>query len=899
MAQDSLAVTAVAAAAALAPSASGPPAAEDVPVLAVTKVSGGQLSAHPPVFTADSEYFLCAAASQINLFSVQTAQLVRTLSPQNHENSHTRNVTSIILNPMNTLQVYSASLDGSIRLWDINDGALLSLWHVDMPISHLKLHPTNPNIVYFMTNKPSDKSTHAGDNTQQHVVFKINSLMYTYNLQESKALRILKARYTSGFDISPDGQFIAVAARYKLHVGQVTDPTHVPRWTVLVSDKKLVNVAWHPTQVSVATGDENGRIKIWHGLQQFFSGDNAADGAQVKDPVVTTLHWHAKRVNHITFSNDGEYLLSGGDEGVLVVWHVASGRKQFLPRLASEILSITISPDMGLFALAQLDNSIRIISAISFVVQQAVMGLQFGSNTRRVLDGSGAAAKKRRLPQITVEPRNSNIVLNGTPGAIQFYNAITDRHIGDLQVAPQNNVLSTAAGKPLSVPRVHHTAFDGTGSWLATVDSRTHGGDKDFSNVALRIWWFDASAQEYVLNTKVNAPHGMDKVHAVAFRAGVTWDDAMLVTAGADGLFKIWEVYRAIERVQTAAAPTGKAAKRVAVTEKATWKWRCRSSGYFRDLAPESVAWSDDGSLLAVSFGHMITLWDPATMSLQHVLSVPTYARVRRLAFGSAKCPYLLSATSGGIYVWNLLTLSIAWSYAVRWTALAFCKRRDQYAVTVEQSGDETGTRLIVFKAHSPVPLLIQNLPESILAMAYLPYSSSSINLVYLTSDNSLKLLSPPQSLSSSASPAKAGGATVPPTPTSATAPRNTKLFSSLYKEPAAPKSKAEGVTAATAVVSDKVGRVAVEHPSLQLLDAPAHVIPPIHAIYETFMTGWLKPSAAAEPSPSEHEEPEGPPAQQETDKSVDTDDLVVDESAEQARQAMQDVAQLVDRLFI
>ncbi len=65
-----------------------------------------------------------------------------------------------------------------------------------------------------------------------------------------------------------------------------------------------------------AAGDATGRLLIWHG----FGAAVARSGAG-EDPgqlPCTTVHWHAHPVGALAFSPDGNYLLSGGVESVLV-----------------------------------------------------------------------------------------------------------------------------------------------------------------------------------------------------------------------------------------------------------------------------------------------------------------------------------------------------------------------------------------------------------------------------------------------------------------------------------------------------------------------------------------------------------------------------------------------------
>lgn len=51
--------------------------------------------------------------------------------------------------------------------------------------------------------------------------------------------------------------------------------------------------------------------------------------------------------------------------------------------------------------------------------------------------------------------------------------------------------------------------------------------------------------------------------------------------------------------------------------------WTCCRVGFYRDLPVAAINFSPDGSLLAVSFESILTLWDPASCQLMGTLSQP------------------------------------------------------------------------------------------------------------------------------------------------------------------------------------------------------------------------------------------------------------------------------------
>ena len=81
----------------------------------------------------------------------------------------------------------------------------------------------------------------------------------------------------------------------------------------------------------------------------------------------------------VRFSSDGNYLYSGGEEAVLVVWQISSGNKRFLPRLGAPIAEIAVDDRDCLYAISSKDNAVRIIDAASFRVMKTFQGLMIGS----------------------------------------------------------------------------------------------------------------------------------------------------------------------------------------------------------------------------------------------------------------------------------------------------------------------------------------------------------------------------------------------------------------------------------------------------------------------------------------------------------------------------------------
>jgi len=118
-------------------------------------------------------------------------------------------------------------------------------------------------------------------------------------------------------------------------------------FTKFSSPDRITCVAFHPSEELFATGDVIGVIRMWYGLTparlKQTSSTREGRAGETSAPT-TTLHWHAHAVKSITFSPNGAYLLSGGEEAVLVVWQLQTGHKEFIPRIGAPINSIVVAP---------------------------------------------------------------------------------------------------------------------------------------------------------------------------------------------------------------------------------------------------------------------------------------------------------------------------------------------------------------------------------------------------------------------------------------------------------------------------------------------------------------------------------------------------------------------------
>ena len=178
-----------------------------------------------------------------------------------------------------------------------------------------------------------------------------NTMVYRVSLtskasEKTKPLemvRIGKTKAAASMGISSDGSWLVVIGGDKAYVSLTTAPE--PSFSRFVSPERLTCLAFHPTEPYFATGDEIGQIRLWYCLNEQAVSNSVSSSERRAQTV--TMPWHAHAVSSLAFTSNGAYLLSGGEESVLVIWQLHSGKREYVPRLGAPISTISVRSPSG------------------------------------------------------------------------------------------------------------------------------------------------------------------------------------------------------------------------------------------------------------------------------------------------------------------------------------------------------------------------------------------------------------------------------------------------------------------------------------------------------------------------------------------------------------------------
>uniref|UniRef100_A0A061SNK5 NET1-associated nuclear protein 1 (U3 small nucleolar RNA-associated protein 17) n=1 Tax=Tetraselmis sp. GSL018 TaxID=582737 RepID=A0A061SNK5_9CHLO len=283
-----------------------------------TQTGGGYLSVEASQASTDGLRIFVPRANEIHIFSLNTGE--RLLKFQ----AHSAPVTAVARDPKNSQQIYTASLDGTIKLWQFEDGNLANSLEVGQPVKKLVI-PQKSNVAYIVCGSPGES----------------NSKICTVSLKDLKLMSFTKAvDGTPEIEPSSVGNLVASFSKRRVFAWKTSTP--LCNMLSLNHTKTITCCAVHPSEDCVAAGDSSGRILLWHGIEQAMQQQERRESPLTS---LTTQHWHPSPVGCLCFSQDGHYLLSGGLETVLVIWQLSTGARNYLPRLGGALRSIRALPD--------------------------------------------------------------------------------------------------------------------------------------------------------------------------------------------------------------------------------------------------------------------------------------------------------------------------------------------------------------------------------------------------------------------------------------------------------------------------------------------------------------------------------------------------------------------------
>ncbi|KAG0652299.1 U3 small nucleolar RNA-associated 17 [Hyphodiscus hymeniophilus] len=649
-------------------------------------IGGRQINADP-VFTADEKYIILANRTAINVYSTENSLLNRSINLKIESaalfNAH---IIAYSLSPTNPSIIWVACSDGSIYSIDWTSGegadqswAISSTGCIHMTVASM-LSAERRRDVVFTTEIRKDGGWR----------ITANELARPSDSFQTAARTIYTSNQRISFLKTANGGSVIVAAsekrvlvgslrsteyntidkiRYEFRVFESTD--FVSSLDLRVSARKHAenlgkSVLKRLPVVDVVVGDVRGSIFVHDDLLGNLSRSQDNKSAPGISLIPRKLHWHRKEVCAVKWSLDGNYIISGGTETVLVLWQLDTGKKQFLPHMSATIQNVVVSPTGTSYGIQLGDNSTMVLSVTELIPTANIAGIQIS-----VLDSEEVVeAQVRRL----TEERDEQAFMQRTPAAISLVDPSRLLiGVGQTQeISPNNpsvssipylqtfdlgsghnisrqaltrtnetNVNITPSAHKISEPRVILMKMSFDGKWLATVDEWTppkrdvefleHWGkniDDDRRcrrEVYLKFWQWSIDKEKWELVSRIDAPHCLSgRLSGAGKVLDLAADPSSLrfATVGEDGFVRTWSTKRRKRDGVVVREKSGQALR----------NWDCQhavplgkldlhtdSENTRENPANGCVTFSEDGSLLAAACGmeDIIHLLEPESGTIR------------------------------------------------------------------------------------------------------------------------------------------------------------------------------------------------------------------------------------------------------------------------------------------
>jgi len=627
-----------------------------------------------------------------------------TLRQSRRLKGHRAPVTAVSAHPALPRSAHSGSLDGDVRTWDLDTGACVRVVGVGAPVTALV---AAGRLAWVATAAGADTLA-APDTSRRPRPGRIRVL----DLSRGETVRSHRSRAPRPGPLSYGGGSVAVLDRSSLCV-YPSDPSaagrikvaHTRRLTaVAVASQPPVGAisgakgsSRHP---SMAMGDATGRIILLHagegggggglGGDASASGRGAAGGSggpgvprtpRSSQMVTTTWHWHRDAVSCLCFGAGGAMLLSGGAEGVVVIWDVSTGNRRFLPRLGAPLLQLCAvgvgttgdgaeggkgggAEEGGLsgstFAALTALGSVAVLDVATMKVQARLVGLAPAPAPALLGPGGGLGGgfsyrggagfgREARLcgsrGRATGVAAAASAALPGgrllVPGALATVQALdpatglvesatrVDRggdggasRSGGAGRAVVTLVGACRAGRVAAAVTTAGQGASGAPDELVILVPAAASGDGTAAAAGPGATW--APGGRWTVVARAPDPHAGAAVVGLAAASNV------VATSDADGCVKIWRVQRS----------RGDVAPRLLLAQIA----------HLADAPVGPLALTDDGTVLAVANNGHIVLLDSrdTSVSLGASISLPHGAEVGTLAFSPGTGRFLTAALPRG-----------------------------------------------------------------------------------------------------------------------------------------------------------------------------------------------------------------------------------------------------------
>lgn len=262
----------------------------------------------------------------------------------NHITAHKKEATSVAFSPDGNLLV-SGGRDGAVNIWLAKSGAFVkTLLSVLEQVEDVQFSPSGDLLAVTLSSR---------------------SVMLV-RISDGQRLDTYESSIRLDVNQSPDrNSYLIASAESAIWIhGDNEMPFTL---NIQGQSGKTLDVVLSPNGNVLASGSTSGLVSLWKIFDitvveepKVYNG-TARVTRTITGNLLFHLSGHAGWVNNLDFSVDGHFLVSGGDDGSVILWAVSDGSSVLtLTGHTGPVTAVDIAPDDQLIASGSEDGTIRI-----------------------------------------------------------------------------------------------------------------------------------------------------------------------------------------------------------------------------------------------------------------------------------------------------------------------------------------------------------------------------------------------------------------------------------------------------------------------------------------------------------------------------------------------------------